>query len=108
MHRHHYVLQGHLYHAALRRHVGQRLGLSTDDPRLSEAMGGIVYVFLRGLDGEGGGLWHHRPAPELSIALDQALSGSVAQAAAGAAEDGPAESENPPWTHGAEEHGGSR
>jgi exodeoxyribonuclease V beta subunit len=61
----HYVLQYHLYCAALHRHLRARLpGYDYD-----RCFAGAWYFFLRGLDGTGGGIWHDRPPRALIEAL---------------------------------------
>ena len=61
----HYVLQYHLYCAALHRHLRARLpGYDYD-----RCFGGAWYLFLRGLDGAGRGVWHDRPPRALIEAL---------------------------------------
>lgn len=65
---HHYVLQEHLYAVALHRHLRQRLGRGYDPER---HLGGIAYIFLRGLDGEG--IDVDQVPPALLEALDALL-----------------------------------
>ena len=70
----HYVLQYHLYCAALHRHLRARLpGYDYD-----RAFGGVWYLFLRGLDGGGRGLWHDRPPRALIEGLSAFFEGRSA------------------------------
>lgn len=74
---HHYVLQYHLYLVALDRHLRRTLPSYDYDRDL----GGVYYLFLRGMNGEpGAGVYADRPCPELIADLaalftreDQAL-----------------------------------
>ena len=69
---HHYGLQLHLYTLGLHRHLRSRLGDGYD---YDGAVGGAVYVFLRGMEGGGeSGLFRHRPSADLIDALDRALA----------------------------------
>jgi exodeoxyribonuclease V beta subunit len=69
---HHYVLQYHLYAAALQRHLRCRL----KNYDYAEHFGGVCYVFLRGLQrGEPTGVFFDRPAEDLLAALDRTLDG---------------------------------
>jgi len=66
----HYTLQYHLYLLALHRHLSARQ--PGYDPALH--WGGVVYVFLRGVTGQGEGGWFRdAPTPALLEALDSAL-----------------------------------
>ena len=81
MQHHHYVLQYHLYSLALHRHLRQRL----PDYDYESHFGGVLYVFLRGLQEppETGsttstGWYRDRPPVSLIDALDrQALTGGM-------------------------------
>ena len=67
---HHYVLQYHLYAAALQRHLTHRL--PDYDPQ--QHFGGVWYVFLRGLQpGAQTGLFFDRPNPSLLTAINRRL-----------------------------------
>jgi len=75
MHDHHYPLQALLYLVAVHRHLRARL--PGYDPE--QHLGGCAYIFIRGLDGQGGGFWT-APAPvALILAVDAAC---IAQAVA--------------------------
>jgi exodeoxyribonuclease V beta subunit len=63
---HHYVLQYHLYAVALHRYL--RLRLADYDP--ARQLGGVHYVFTRGVDGSGAGWYYARPEPAMVLALD--------------------------------------
>lgn len=66
----HYTLQYHLYALALHRHLTVRQ--PGYDPALH--WGGIAYVFLRGVTGEGDGGWFtDRVSADLLYAMDAAL-----------------------------------
>ncbi len=66
----HYTLQYHLYLVALHRHLSVRQ--PGYDP--SRHMGGVAYVFLRGVDGTSSRGWFHdTPTAALLDALDAAL-----------------------------------
>ena len=71
MRAHHYTLQAHLYLVGLHRHLRARLGAAYDYDR---HVGGVAYVFLRGV-AEGGdtGWWTSRPPRALVDALDALL-----------------------------------
>jgi exodeoxyribonuclease V beta subunit len=70
----HYVLQYHLYVTALHRFLRTRLpGYDYD-----RAMGGVAYVFLRGVDGTGRGWFHDRPPLALIESLDALMDAGVA------------------------------
>ena len=64
----HYDEQVRLYALA----VVKLLGLSTYEHH-GARFGGILYVFLRGLDAEGRGVWSSRPAWDEVLAWDGAL-----------------------------------
>ncbi|HET6603910.1 MAG TPA: UvrD-helicase domain-containing protein [Xanthomonadaceae bacterium] len=69
MREHRYDLQYLIYTVALHRHLRHRLGDGYD---ARAALGGVAYVFLRGLDAGGrNGLFADRPTPELVEALDR-------------------------------------
>ena len=64
MRQHHYVLQAMLYAVAIHRHL--RLRLDRYDPE--KHLGGLRYLFLRGMDPAnpaGHGVWSDRPPTEL-------------------------------------------
>ena len=66
----HYTLQYHLYLVALHRHLSVRQ--PGYDPR--RHLGGVAYVFLRGVDGTSSRGWFHdTPTAPLLDALDAAL-----------------------------------
>ena len=67
-----YTLQYHIYTLALHLYLRRRL------PGYDYArhFGGVAYVFLRGLDRDGGreaGIFRDRPEPDLVHALGRAL-----------------------------------
>ena len=76
MEQHHYYLQYHLYTLALHRYLRWRLGDAYDP---AEDLGGIYYLFIRGMVGqrtcrEGQrvfGCFHDRPPVEVIEALDR-------------------------------------
>lgn len=70
MEEHHYLLQYHLYLVALHRFLRSRLGAAYD---YETHVGGALYVFLRGLDEAGAGVYADRPSADLIAALDAAL-----------------------------------
>jgi exodeoxyribonuclease V beta subunit len=71
--RRHYVLQHHLYAAALQRHLASRLGERYDP---EQHFGGVWYVFLRGLQpGTERGIVFDRPSGALLAALNRRLGG---------------------------------
>ncbi|MDP6932478.1 MAG: 3'-5' exonuclease, partial [Myxococcota bacterium] len=78
MSHHHYHLQYHLYLVALHRFLKHRL----EQYSYEQHMGGVYYLFLRGMvgpdtplvDGQRCGVFHHRPPAALVEALDQLLS----------------------------------
>jgi exodeoxyribonuclease V beta subunit len=69
-----YVLQYHLYAAALHRHLAARL----PGYDYGKHFGGVFYLFVRGVDpalGPGFGVFRDRPAPELMEDLSRYLAG---------------------------------
>lgn len=69
-----YFLQFHIYLVALCRHLARRV--PGFDP--GSDLGGVAYVFLRGVDpanGPGCGIFFDRPGPGAIAALDAALTG---------------------------------
>jgi exodeoxyribonuclease V beta subunit len=70
---HHYPLQALIYTLAVHRWLGARLP-AYDYER---DVGGARYVFLRGVDAPGGGVWCGRPTAQLVYALDARLRGVV-------------------------------
>ncbi len=92
-----YWLQYLIYTVTLHRLL--RLRLPGYDP--AEHLGGVFYVFLRGLDatrGPGFGVFHDRPSARLVLALDALLGGdgrdrpSGGETGSGAGSDAPADS----------------
>ncbi|HDS0951169.1 TPA: exodeoxyribonuclease V subunit beta [Stenotrophomonas maltophilia] len=77
-----YDLQALIYTVALHRWLRFRLGRAYDYAR---DMGGIRYLFCRGLDGNGNGVHVDRFAPELVDGLDALFAGGEAARAALAA-----------------------
>ena len=69
MRAHHYYLQAHLYAVGLHRHLRARLG-DAYDPEAH--LGGVAYVFLRGVS-PATGWWTARPPLALIDALDTLL-----------------------------------
>ncbi|KMV69044.1 exonuclease V subunit beta [bacteria symbiont BFo1 of Frankliniella occidentalis] len=69
MQSHRYDLQYQLYTLALHRYLRHRLA----DYDYQQHFGGVIYLFLRGLDGTdaSNGIYSTRPAPEFVEALDQ-------------------------------------
>ena len=66
----HYTLQYHLYMLALHRH----LQLRQRNYDVTTHWGGVAYVFLRGVTGDGSSGWFRdTPSPDLLNALDSAL-----------------------------------
>lgn len=57
MKHHRYPLQSMIYWSALSRYLRQIEG----DSFRTESMGGVYYLFLRGMDTPGEGVWFHRP-----------------------------------------------
>ncbi|WP_025733905.1 exodeoxyribonuclease V subunit beta [Carnimonas nigrificans] len=72
---HRYDVQYVLYVLALHRHLAQRL----PDYSYQRDMGGVFYLFLRGVDTArpGQGIFHARPPLELIEALDNMLQGEA-------------------------------
>jgi len=69
---HHYDLQYLIYTVALHRHLRQRLPGYDPDTHL----GGVLYVFVRGLDEEGtNGVFEDHPDPAFIESLDALLDG---------------------------------
>jgi len=68
-----YDLQALIYTLALHRWLRFRL---QDEYEYARDMGGVRYLFCRGLANAGEGLYAHRFAPELVHALDAMLSGT--------------------------------
>ncbi len=64
-----YTVQSRLYALALHRHL--RLRLQGYD--YERHFGGVIYAFLRGLDGAGGGVHTERPDPALMARLQEEL-----------------------------------
>ena len=71
---HRYDVQYTLYLLALHRLLTSRL----PDYDYDQHMGGALYLFLRGIDQPGAGLFADKPPRELIEALDAALAGSPA------------------------------
>lgn len=79
MEAHHYPVQYLLYTTAVHRYLRHRLG---SDYRYEDCMGGVYYLFFRGMVGEPlsqgvapHGVFHDAPAPEVIRALDTLFSG---------------------------------
>ncbi|MCP4039562.1 MAG: exodeoxyribonuclease V subunit beta [bacterium] len=73
---HHYVLQYHLYTAALDRYLAHRV----EGYDYERHFGGVYYLFLRGMDPDhpvGCGVYHDRPTRECIEALTATLAGRV-------------------------------
>ncbi len=71
MRTHHYLLQAHLYTVGLHRHLRARL---REDYDYDRHVGGVAYVFLRGVTEDGDtGFWTTRPPRALIEALDALL-----------------------------------
>jgi len=66
---HRYDVQLSLYLLALHRLLQARL----PGYRCETHMGGAVYLFARGIDQPGAGVWAHRPSPAMLEALDVAF-----------------------------------
>ncbi len=89
MARHGYHLQALLYTVALHRLLRQRLGTAYD---YEAHVGGHLYLFVRGMQGEGGlrvdgaplGVWSDRWPAEVVLELDAALDGAPAPSRGGA------------------------
>ncbi|HLP17977.1 MAG TPA: UvrD-helicase domain-containing protein, partial [Bacteroidota bacterium] len=67
---HHYHLQYHIYIVALVRYLRAASGGAFDYER---DFGGIVYVFLRGVDGTGNGIYFERPEKDVILHLEAML-----------------------------------
>lgn len=74
---HRYDVQYTLYLLALHRLLRSRLGADYDFER---HLGGALYLYLRGIDQPGAGLYFQRPPRELIEALDQACAAPPAPA----------------------------
>jgi exodeoxyribonuclease V beta subunit len=75
MRNNYYILQYHLYTLAVHQYLRRRLKRYSYD----EHFGGVVYVFLRGVDpasGEEYGIYHARPSQEFVENLSKALIAS--------------------------------
>jgi len=70
-----YELQYALYLLALHRQLRARLG---DDYDYDTHVGGAVYLYLRGIDGQGHGVHVERPAKAMIEALDALFEGATA------------------------------
>ncbi|TCP10930.1 DNA helicase/exodeoxyribonuclease V beta subunit [Crenobacter luteus] len=69
--REHYYLQYLFYCVALTRYLGSRgIGFEQSLPE-------VRYLFLRGMNGEGGGVWRDKPSARLVRALDAWLAGTA-------------------------------
>lgn len=70
---HRYDLQYQLYTLALHRYLGHRLA----DYDYERHFGGVIYLFLRGVDSEhpGNGVFRRRPSAEFVACLDQLFRG---------------------------------
>ena len=73
MQSHRYDLQYQLYSLALHRYLRHRLA----DYDYERHFGGVIYLFLRGVDGDAGqqGIFTTRPDPELITAMDALFAG---------------------------------
>ncbi|MFJ2974351.1 exodeoxyribonuclease V subunit beta [Kluyvera sp. NPDC087067] len=73
MQSHRYDLQYQLYSLALHRYLRHRLA----DYDYERHFGGVIYLFLRGVDGGAGqqGIFATRPDPELIMAMDALFAG---------------------------------
>lgn len=69
-----YDLQAAIYLLALHRHLRERL----PDYQCERHLGGALYLFLRGWDGHGHGVWHACPSAAEMDALDQLFAGGPA------------------------------
>jgi exodeoxyribonuclease V beta subunit len=65
---HNYHLQYHLYTVALTRYLAVASGGAFD---YEKNFGGILYVFLRGVDGNGNGIYYARPDREVIQHLEE-------------------------------------
>jgi len=71
---HDYILQYHLYAVALSQFLSQR----QPDFDIERDFGGVLYLFLRGVDPSAkylGGVFFDRPEPELIASIGEALGG---------------------------------
>ncbi|MCU5774657.1 exodeoxyribonuclease V subunit beta [Erwiniaceae bacterium BAC15a-03b] len=75
---HRYDLQYQLYTLALHRYLRHRLA----DYDYQHHFGGVLYLFLRGVDGSASenGVFHTRPSVEFVTALDQLFAASTQEA----------------------------
>ena len=73
MQAHRYDLQYQLYSLALHRYLRHRIA----DYDYERHFGGVIYLFLRGVDGEAGqqGIFTTRPDPALITAMDALFAG---------------------------------
>ncbi|MFH7827832.1 exodeoxyribonuclease V subunit beta [Kluyvera chengduensis] len=73
MQSHRYDLQYQLYSLALHRYLRHRIA----DYDYERHFGGVIYLFLRGVDGEAGqqGIFATRPDPALIMAMDALFAG---------------------------------
>lgn len=69
---HRYDLQYQLYSLALHRYLRQRI----KDYDYARHFGGVIYLFLRGVDGKGNGVFTTRPDAALLAGLDACFAGS--------------------------------
>lgn len=69
---HRYDLQYQLYSLALHRYLRQRL----PDYNYEQHFGGVIYLFLRGIDADypGNGVFYYLPAAEFVDKLDRLFS----------------------------------
>jgi exodeoxyribonuclease V beta subunit len=67
---HNYHLQYHLYTVALVRYLRVASGGTFDYER---EFGGVLYLFVRGIDGTGNGIYHARPGREIIARLEEML-----------------------------------
>nr|WP_154324583.1 exodeoxyribonuclease V subunit beta [Pantoea sp. 201603H] len=74
---HRYDLQYQLYTLALHRYLRHRLA----DYDYEQHFGGVIYLFLRGIDGDisGNGVFRTRPTGDFVSALDALFSGEVSE-----------------------------
>jgi exodeoxyribonuclease V, beta subunit len=79
MQSHRYDLQYQLYSLALHRYLRHRLA----DYDYERHFGGVIYLFLRGVDGEPGqqGIFSTRPQQALIAAMDELFAGQTQEAA---------------------------
>lgn len=79
MRAHRYDLQYQLYSLALHRYLRHRLA----DYDYDRHFGGVIYLFLRGMDGQGGGqgIFTTRPVRPLIDGLDQLFAGETQEEA---------------------------